>query len=315
MAWPTKTPKNKPKVVKKRLADGTIREYRYERTPVVYKPRPVDDIAALIAAWQLSPEWHRLSEGRKRVCLIYLRHLVGLGHVKADELKRRDIRTMRDAIASDGRPGAANMFLNVIRSMFSWAVRADWVEHNPALGIQVIPGGTLPAWSQQQADQAIAELPPHLSRLVLTALYTGQRRGDLCRLAWSNYDGERIRLVQGKTGSPLVIPVHPTLKAAMDTWPRTATTILTNVHGRPWKPGTVTEALRYALPRLGFPDGWGIHGLRKLAATNLAEAGASAHEIMSVTGHRSLAMVSLYTAKVDQERLASAAIIRLIRPK
>lgn len=315
MAWPSKTPKGKPKIVRKRLADGTIKTYEYKRIPVVHKPKADDNIAALIEAWQRSPEWARVSETRKRVCAIYLRHLSRLGHVKADELRRREIRTLRDAIASDGRPGAANSFLNVVRSMFSWAVRADWVEHNPAIGIQMIPGGHLPAWTQDMADKAIAELPEHLSRLVMTALYTGQRRGDLCRLAWSNFDGERLRLTQSKTGTPLVIPVHPVLKAAMDTWPRVATTILTNHRGQPWKPGTITTGLRDALSRIDFPPGWNIHGLRKLAATNLAQAGCTPHEIQAVTGHRSLALVSLYTASVNQEALATAAIIRLTIPK
>jgi hypothetical protein len=156
MAWPNKTPKptGKPKIVKKRLADGSIREYSYARLPVVHKPRADDDIAALIAAWQRSPEWARLSEGRKRVCMIYLRHLTAIGHVKADELKRREIRSVRDTIAAEGTPGAANMFTNVVGSMFSWAVRADWVEHSPVTGIQPIPGGHLPAWSQDGADRA-----------------------------------------------------------------------------------------------------------------------------------------------------------------
>jgi hypothetical protein len=45
--------------------------------------------------------------------------------------------------------------------------------------------------------------------------------------------------------------------------------------------------------------------------TNLAEAGCSAHEIAAITGHRSLALVSLYTASADQERMATAAIVRL----
>jgi hypothetical protein len=38
-----------------------------------------------------------------------------------------------------------------------------------------------------------------------------------------------------------------------------------------------------------------MHGLRKVAARDLAEAGCSVHEIMSVTGHKSLAEVERYT--------------------
>ena len=141
---------------------------------------------------------------------------------------------------------------------------------------------------------------------------TGQRRGDLCRLAWSNYDGTRIRLTQGKTGTALVIPVHPVLKAAMDGWERVATTILVNSAGRPWQGDNVSHGLKYALHKLGFPKGWNVHGLRKLAATNLAEAGCSAHEIASITGHRSLAHVALYTASVESRWLV-LAIHRLVK--
>jgi hypothetical protein len=43
----------------------------------------------------------------------------------------------------------------------------------------------------------------------------------------------------------------------------------------------------------------------------LADAGCSMHEIAAITGHDSLSMVQLYTRSADQERLASAAIIRL----
>jgi integrase len=265
----------------------------------------------LIEAYKRSPEWDRLSDARKKKCALYFDRLSQLGNYSRDEIERPHIRAIRNAIFSTGKPGAANGFVNVVSAMFGWAVKADLLKHNPAIGITPIPGGHLPAWSQAQADQAIAALPEHLRRLVLLALFTGQRRGDLCRMAWTHYDGERIRVTQGKTGTPLVIPVHPTLKAAMDQWPRRATTILVNSRGRPWSPNRVTDGLRKALERIGFEPGRNVHGLRKLAATNLAEAGCSAHEIAAITGHRSLALVSLYTASADQERMATAAIVRL----
>jgi integrase len=310
MPWHRKS-KNKPNTVRKRLADGTIRTYTYvRRSNAAPTPHAADSIVALIAAWQRSPEWDRLSDKRKSVCEIYLRPFKPIGHKPAKWLRRRDIREMRD-LAYQGRPGAANGFVNVVSAMMAWAVKADRIDFNPARGIPPYPSGHLPAWTQAQADQAIEELPEHLRRLVLMALYTGQRRGDLCRLAWSNYDGARIRLTQGKTKTPLVIPAHATLKVAMDTWPRVATTILVNSQGRPWQPDNVSAGLKYALEKLGFPAGWNVHGLRKLAATNLAEAGCSAHEIAAITGHKSLAQISLYTAGADQERMATAAIVRL----
>ncbi len=316
MPWASNSgqkPARKKKQVKKRLADGSIRIYEYERQkPDKYVGPPADSIAMLIEAYQRSPEWAQLSEQRKRVSVIYLRPLKGVGHYRIADLRRGHVISIRNDIHALGTPGAANGFVDVVRAMFSWAIQNDKTEYNPGAAIKPIAGGHLPAWTQAQADQAIAELPEHLRRVVLLALYTGQRRGDLIRLAWSNYDGQRIRLTQGKTGTSLIIPVHPSLMAAMDGWERRQATILVNDWGRPWRADTLSTGMKAALAKLGFPAGWNVHGLRKLAATNLAEAGCSAHEIASITGHRSLAMVSLYTASADQERMAGAAIHRLI---
>jgi integrase/recombinase XerD len=50
------------------------------------------------------------------------------------------------------------------------------------------------------------------------------------------------------------------------------------------------------------------HGLRKAAAARLAERGATAHEIMAMTGHRSLEEVERHTRAARQGNLADAAM-------
>lgn len=54
------------------------------------------------------------------------------------------------------------------------------------------------------------------------------------------------------------------------------------------------------------------HGLRKACARRLAEAGASAHEIGSITGHKTLALVQLYTEAAGREGMADSAIEKLL---
>ncbi|MEL7175234.1 MAG: tyrosine-type recombinase/integrase, partial [Pseudomonadota bacterium] len=53
------------------------------------------------------------------------------------------------------------------------------------------------------------------------------------------------------------------------------------------------------------------HGLRKAIARRLAEAGSSAKEIASVTGHKTLAEVQRYTDAADREHLADQAFDKL----
>jgi integrase len=51
-----------------------------------------------------------------------------------------------------------------------------------------------------------------------------------------------------------------------------------------------------------------FHGLRKAAATRLANAGCSTDQVKAITGHRSLAEVARYTRAADQQRLARQAL-------
>src|SRR5262245_21768537 len=73
----------------------------------------------------------------------------------------------------------------------------------------------------------------------------------------------------------------------------------------------MSDAIREA----GLPPCCKAHGLRKAAARRLAEAGCSAHEIMAVTGHKTLGEVERYTRAAEQERLNAAAMAKQLENK
>jgi hypothetical protein len=54
-----------------------------------------------------------------------------------------------------------------------------------------------------------------------------------------------------------------------------------------------------------------MHGLRKARRGQLTPAGASAHEIMPVTGHKSLAEVRRYADKFNRRKPADNAMALL----
>jgi len=318
MPWhkkPSPKPPKAERVVRHKLRDGTVKEYRYATYVRKAQPKPRDTLAGLIEAYQQSPEWRVLAPSTQKFYSLYLRDFERVGHVDPTTIKRRDILIQRNAIAVTRGNGAASNFAAVAQALFGWAVEQDLLEHSPVEHIKRLPGNHLPAWTSEEAARAIAELPEPFRRAVVLALYTGQRRGDLCSMGWSAYDGTNIRLVQQKTRRPMVIPVHPALKAELDRWERVAATILTNSIGRPWNTTHLSAKLPVMLQRIGLRDGLNVHGLRKLAAANLAEAGCSVHEIAAITGHSSLGMIELYTKNADQERMATAAIVRLTRKR
>lgn len=314
MPWQKKSKPKAARVVRHTLRDGTVKEYRYQSYSTKHKlQRQQGTLSALIDAYKDSPEWRSLSEKSRVLYAIHLRPLDKVWQTDPRTVTRGDILVVRDAIAKDSGNAAANAFVRTTSALFQWGLDRELVTTNPVQRVKSLPGGHLPAWTPQQADLALSSLPEHLRRVVVLALYTGQRRGDLCTMRWSAYDGSIIRVVQEKTGAALVIPAHPALKAELDEWRAGAKslTILTDRNGIPWKPNNLSYHMDAALERLGLPSKLNVHGLRKLAAANLADVGCSTKEIGAITGHKTLAMIELYTRSADQQKLATSAILRL----
>lgn len=109
------------------------------------------------------------------------------------------------------------------------------------------------------------------------------------------------------------IPLHPDLKALLDRLPLTNRTFLMTAHGKPFVAARFTNWFHDMVKEAGLPAGLSPHGLRKATCRCLAEAGCSAHEIMAISGHRSLAEVTRYTVAARRKDLAARAMLALGR--
>ena len=154
---------------------------------------------------------------------------------------------------------------------------------------------------------------PRLALALL--LYTGQRRSDVVRMGRQHIDKNgAIRVRQLKTGAELAIPIHATLQAIIaETQLTGRQTFLTTQFGKPFTAAGFGNWFREQCNDAGLPH-CSAHGLRKAAARRLAEAGCTAHEIASITGHASLREVQRYTKAADQSRLAVAAMNKVRTP-
>jgi hypothetical protein len=55
-----------------------------------------------------------------------------------------------------------------------------------------------------------------------------------------------------------------------------------------------------------------LHGLRKAAATRLASAGCTHHEIKAITGHKTLSEIERYTREAEKAQLAVSGMGRKV---
>jgi integrase len=145
---------------------------------------------------------------------------------------------------------------------------------------------------------------------LLLLLYTGQRAGDVAAMKWERYDGKGIEVRQEKTDELLWIPCHSKLRDALDRAERKSEFILTTQLGSGYSDGAFCNMIAEATAQIGRKE-YTAHGLRKNAAKALAEAGCTIHQIMAITGHKSLSLAMHYSKGAAQKRLAQEAIDKL----
>jgi integrase len=210
------------------------------------------------------------------------------------------------------QPGNCRIMLVTLSQVLGWAWDQGWVSQNVAANIRDLPASRkIARWTRPEIELFLDTAPANLMAVMMLALYTGQRRSDLVKMEWTDYDGTTLRVTQQKTKRQLVIPVHPRLKEHLDglerkvTWGRQP--ILLNCYGAPWVPNSLRNAFKVHCRRIGLDDRM-LHGVRKTTAALLAEMGCTTHQIASITGHQSLKEVERYTVEAEQQRLAREAI-------
>lgn len=211
-------------------------------------------------------------------------------------------------------PAKANHFLPVLRLLLNWSIPRGWVKTNPTAGIKRAKhkAASHRAWTVAELALMTGPGAGLIALPVLIAIHTGQRLADVLALPWSAYDGQTVTIAaQGKTKARVVVPVLPELRRALEAAPRRAIVICTRQDGHAWKPDHFKHAFAAKRGELGLSGDLHFHGLRHLAGKRLAEAGCTPQEIAAILGHKTLAMVSLYTEQAGKEELARAAITKL----
>lgn len=274
------------------------------------KPEPPEPsagtVAALLMRYYASAKYRNLSPGPKEQ---YRRTLDRFAEQHGGRIARQmQAKHIEAIIAKLGdKDGAAYYLLKRLRTVMRFAVKERLLAADPTAGIELNRIGEVHTWTDAELRQFEARWPLGTKQRLAFALllYTGQRISDACRMPWPDDDG--FRVTQQKTGTPLLIPLHPTLAGVLATMKRRHVVLMTD-YGKPFSVKGLGNLVSDAIRKAGLPDRCKAHGLRKAAARRLAEAGASEKQIAAITGHKTLAEIVRYTKAADQVRLARAAI-------
>lgn len=227
-------------------------------------------------------------------------------------LTREDVLGWQDELA--GRPGTANNMLRCMKILMNFAVDRGWRSDQPLARVKELKGGEFRAWTAEEHAKfkAVWPLGTMQRRAYALALHTGQRKADLVNMPVRARLVGFITLTQRKTDTPLSIPESAELTAELDAMKPPGEMMLWKEGGGQISLGHFGSMMRDAIRKaLGKETDCVFHGLRNSAAKHLADAGCTPHQIMAMTGHKTLRMVEKYTRQANQKRLASSALVRL----
>ena len=236
-------------------------------------------------------------------------------------IERADVRKLLEGIVARGAPVAANRTLACLRTMFNYAVDQDIIEHSPCTRIKM-PAREKPRdrWLNDRELKAVwvgllamrkvrlgdDELRWSLPCLALALmLITGQRKGEIIGMRWSELDRENawwtLPPERSKNGlehrvplSPLaleMIALIPKVKGASFVFP--ARKVDGHLRGT-----SVDHLVRDHRAKFTIDDEtiepFTPHDLRRTVATHLARLGVARLTISKILNHAEGGVTSTY---------------------
>ncbi len=283
-----------------------IRNGRYFKTQEA-KRRTLGDLVDRYVDEVLSTR----PKGKKKLTALLTRWKKELGDFVLSDIKPARIAEVRDRLRRETTirgekrsPATVNRYLGALSHAYTVAIREwGWVEDHPVRKVERCREARgrvryLDDRERRRLLDACHENPERrLYPLVVLAISTGARQGELMALRWRDIDLQRgvAILHHTKNRERRAIPLTGPALELMKEW-ATVQQIDTDLvfAGPKGKPAFPRKAWDAVLEETGIED-FQFHDLRHTAASYLAMSGATLAELAEILGHKTLQMVKRYS--------------------
>jgi len=160
--------------------------------------------------------------------------------------------------------------------------------------------------SVEEEKRLLSVCEPYLRNIIITALYTGMRKGEIISLKWDSVDFERniiiVEIENNKSKKIKIIPVSTfmrkmlgelRLKSAGNEY------VFLNSKEEPYKrQDSLNRAYKLALKKANI-EGLRFHDLRHTAATRMVESTGNIVAVNKILGHADLKTTMRYAHPED----------------
>ncbi|HKX26996.1 MAG TPA: site-specific integrase [Blastocatellia bacterium] len=205
-------------------------------------------------------------------------------------------------------PASVNRKLELLSRMLSMAVDYGMIQSNPCQRVRKfrLDNRRERYLSVEEENRLLSVLigqKAYLRPIVILALYTGMRRGEILNMEWWQIDfsSDRLIVTKTKSGKPRHIPmnriVRETLLAVKE---ESDGKLVFESRKKPGHPISDPKKGFHGALKDAEIENFRFHDLRHTAGTRLAEAGADAFTIKDILGHASIQTSAIYVHATDE---------------
>ncbi len=199
-------------------------------------------------------------------------------------------------------PATVNKELQLVRHAFNVAMREwEWCRENPMHRVSMERvHNEIDRWLTTDEEQRLLQASsPWLCEIIMFAMNTGMRQGEILNLQWQDVDFARgiLMVMRSKNGTRRVIPlnakVYELLAAKQAVAGATQGRVFTTPRGNELQVRFLVREFCEARNRAGIPD-FRFHDLRHTFATRLVQRGVDLYKVQRLLGHKTSVMTQRY---------------------
>ena len=247
---------------------------------------------------------HIVKLASRQTCQVFVKHFRAFfgDRTLAQITPRLIVEYKRSRSAVGVKAATINRELTCLKKAFNLAKREwEWCRDNPVCRVSAEKGAIKrDRWLTEDEEKRLLNVSPSwLREIVMFALHSGMRLGEILALTWAGVDLFRrtVTVFHSKNGERRTVPANQTLIALLKEKAKVrllkTELVFPSRTGTPLDPNHLRRALRIALTRADLHDVH-FHDLRHTFATRLVQSGVDLYKVQRLLGHKTPMMTQRY---------------------
>ena len=210
-----------------------------------------------------------------------------------EEITPTEIERYRSLRLEKTKPATVNRDLAYLKHLYNKAIDWEVVVFNPVKKVKMLreSPGRVRYLSPEEIERLLARCPDTIAPVVIIALNTGLRRGEIFNLKWRDIDFKNrlLTIVKGKNNEASVIPINKRVYQALSKMSKNEEYIFSDLSVR-----SLQRLFKKSVKQAEIKE-FRFHDLRHTFASYLWIGGENLPVIQKLMRHKSVSMTMRYS--------------------